>query len=320
MWRNNPIDIAISEARVLFPTITEPDVVLSLGTGYHVAKDVYMSDAFPAEATPLSSSPTITDSGGVNIGMATALQQPRGLWRSGFITRCLESFMSTMDGQKFYDLPNQWNRTAEGNEKRYFRLNVKLEGKTPALDDVSTMCPLKAATTKQHLESKSLEELAECLISTLFYFELISRPVRNRDHISCHGRILCIIGPGHNGNSDTLSKLLNTLTQQGSKFFVSHRPLPGVVNSPANIDPATKRFQIKVDLQVRDLDSAIPICLRIGDTNHSISRHRSISASPFTLNGLTASQGWDCHFGRADHGPTEPESITELVEIGRAHV
>lgn len=226
--------------------------------------------------------------------------------------------MSTMDGQKFYDLPNQWNRAADGNEKRYFRLNVKLQGKTPALDDVSTMYPLKVETTKQHLKSKSLDELAECLISTLFYFELTSRPIKNRDHISCYGRILCTIGPGHNGNSDTLLGLLNTLTQQGSKFFVNHRPLPGVINSPANIDPVTKRFQMKVDLRIRDLDSAIPICLRIGDTNNSTSRFRSISASPFTLNGLTAAQGWNSHFGRADHGPTEPEDVAELADCGRA--
>ncbi|KFY04385.1 hypothetical protein V491_09370, partial [Pseudogymnoascus sp. VKM F-3775] len=42
LWRNNPIDIAISEARALWPTIVEPDVVLSLGTGYQVDEDATM--------------------------------------------------------------------------------------------------------------------------------------------------------------------------------------------------------------------------------------------------------------------------------------
>ncbi|PQE17590.1 hypothetical protein CJF32_00010591 [Rutstroemia sp. NJR-2017a WRK4] len=206
LWRNNPIDIALSEARKLWPTITEPDIVLSLGTGYQVNEDAEMSDPSPTETSPLFSSPVIpTDLGRAEIAMATTLQdvqQPRGLWRSGFITRCLESFLSTMDGQKFYDLPNQWNRAAD-DMKRYFRLNVQLQGKTPALDDVV--------------------------------------------------------------------------------------------------------------LTVRDLQVLIPISLRFGNSNRSIIEGRNISASPFTVNGLLEAQGWNSSFGRADHGPTEPDDIARLT-------
>lgn len=90
-----------------------------------------------------------------------------------------------MDGQKFYDLPNQWNRAGDELKRRYFRLNVQLQGKTPALDDVSTMGPLKRETRKQHMSNESLDELIECLISTLFFFELSSRPIRHRGYISC---------------------------------------------------------------------------------------------------------------------------------------
>lgn len=268
------------------------------------------------EASPLFSSPaTPMDLGRAEIAMATALhdvQKPRGLWRSGFITRCLESFLSTMDGQKFYDLPNQWNRGADEINKRYFRLNVQLRGKIPALDDVSTMSPLKLETRKQHIKSRSLDELAECLISTLFYFELTSRPIRNRSHISCQGQILCIIGPARK-NDAKLQRLLNTLTEKGSKFYIAHRPLSGPINSLANIDPVTKHFRLKVELRVRDLGSLIPISLRLGNTNHSVSEGRNISASPFTVNGLLAAQGWESPFGRADHGPTEPRDVTRLT-------
>ncbi|KAH8587835.1 hypothetical protein B0O99DRAFT_583936 [Bisporella sp. PMI_857] len=262
LWRNNPIDIAISEARALWPTIVEPDVVLSLGTG-------------------------------------------------GFITRCLESFLSTMDGQKFYDLPNQWNRAADGMN-RYFRLNVQLEGKTPALDDVSTMSPLKSEARKQHTKNKSLDELAECLISTLFYFELTSRPIRNRSHFSCQGQILCIIEPSDK-EDDALQGLLDRLTEKGSRFYIAHRPLSGPINSLANVDPVTTHFRVKVELRVRDLDSLIPISLRLGNTNRSVGEGRNISASPFTVNGLSAAQGWENPFGRADHGPTEPDDAAGLA-------
>lgn len=241
--------------------------------------------------------------------MATALddvQQPRGLWRSGFITRCLESFLSSMDGQKFYDLPNQWNRATHETKKRYFRLNPQLQGKIPALDDVTTMCFLKQETKKQQMKSKSLDEITECLISTLFYFELTSRPIRNRGYTTCQGRILCIIGSGHD-EEDTLVRLLNKLSEKRSKFFVAHRPLSGAINSPANIDPVTKGFRIKVELKVRDLDSLFPVSLRLGNSNDSISEGRHVSASPFTLHGLLEAQEWASPFGRADHGPTEPD-------------
>ena len=217
-----------------------------------------------------------------------------------------------MDGQNFYDLPNQWNRAAGDITNRYFRLNTQLQGKTPALDDVSTMAPLKFETRKQHSKSKSLDELAECLISTLFYFELTSRPIKNRNHISCQGQILCIVGPGQNEHGK-LHRLLNSLTEDGSKFYVAHRPLPGPINSQSKIDPATKLFRVKVELTVRDLDSPIPISLRIGNNKQSMSEGQNISASPFTVNGLLEAQGWNNPFGRADHGPIEPNDITRLV-------
>lgn len=217
-----------------------------------------------------------------------------------------------MDGQKFYDLPNQWNRAASDITGRYFRLNTQLQGKTPALDDVSTMAPLKSETRKQQLKSKSLDELAECLISTLFYFELTSRPTKSKNHISCKGQILCIVGPGHNEHGK-LHRLLNSLAEDGSKFYVAHRPLPGPINSQAKIDPATNLFRVKVELRVRDFDSPVPISLRIGNNKQSMSEGQTISASPFTVNGLLEAQGWNNPFGRADHGPTEPKDLTRLV-------
>ncbi|KAK8900811.1 hypothetical protein QC760_010575 [Botrytis cinerea] len=305
LWRNNPTDIAIAEARALYPTIAEPDVVLSLGTGHQIDEDANVSSSFPTEASPLLSSPVVST--------ATTLHgvQPRGLWRSGFVTRCLESFLGTMDGQKFYDLPNQWNRTAGGTEERYFRFNTQLRGKAPDLDDVSTMPLLKFETRKQHLENGSLDELADSLISTLFYFELTSRPIKDRSSISCQGYILCIIDPDEE-EDNKLYTLLDGLAKEGSKFYVAHCPLLGPINSPTNIDPITKQFRVKVELKVRDLNSPIPISLQIGKSKQSIREGKNISASPFTINGLLKTQGWKNPFGHADHGPTDPDNLNRF--------
>ena len=107
LWRNNPIDIAISEARALWPTIAEPDLVLSLGTGYQADEDASTSEESPLEYQSVLASPDTFDRGEATTAPAIEdVQQPRGLWRSGFITRCFESFLSSIDGQKFYDLPN----------------------------------------------------------------------------------------------------------------------------------------------------------------------------------------------------------------------
>jgi hypothetical protein len=313
LWRNNPIDIAISEARALWPTIAEPDLVLSLGTGYQADEDASTSEESPLEYQSVPASPNTFDRGEAATAPAIEdVQQPRGLWRSGFITRCLESFLSTMDGQKFYDLPNQWNRACSEFTQRYFRLNIQLQGKTPALDDISNISPLKREARKQQMKNESLHELVECFIATLFYFELTSRPVRNRGHISCQGYIRCVICPGQGQRGTALEEFLNALTENGSKFYLSHRPISGAINSHKNIDPVTNRFRIKAEVQVRELDSAFPICLRLGYSKQPINGGRNISASPFTLDGLLEAQGWKNPFGRADHAPNEPDDVVNM--------
>jgi hypothetical protein len=49
LWRNNLIEIAISKARALWPTIAEPNLVLSLGTGYQADEDASTSEESPLE-------------------------------------------------------------------------------------------------------------------------------------------------------------------------------------------------------------------------------------------------------------------------------
>ena len=297
----------------MWPTIAEPDLVLSLETGYQADEDANASEGPLLEYQSLPPSPgTPTDFGRGEAVMTPALedvQQPRGLWRSGFITRCLESFLSTMDGQKFYDLPNQWNRACSELKQRYFRLNIQLQTKTPTLDDISSISPLKREARKQQMKNESLDELVECFIATLFYFELTSRPIRNRGHTSCQGFIRCVVCPGQGQQGAALQEFLNALTKNGSKFYLSHQPISGAINGPKNIDPVTKRFRIKVEVQVRALDSAFPICLPLGHTKQPINGGRNINASPFTLDGLLEAQGWKNPFGRADHAPNEPDGV-----------
>jgi hypothetical protein len=136
------------------------------------------------------------------------------------------------------------------------------------------------------MKSESLDELVECFIATLFYFELTSRPVWNWGHISCQWCIRCVICPGQGQRGAALEEFLNALIENGSRFYSSHRPISGAIYSHKKIDPVTNRFRIKAKVQVRALDSAFPIYLRLGYSKQPINGGRNISASLFTLNGL----------------------------------
>ncbi|KAH8798354.1 hypothetical protein F5884DRAFT_870284 [Xylogone sp. PMI_703] len=294
LWENNPVDIAISEARALWST--KIDLVLSLGTGYRVfnaAETDRMSPAQLEELRDLSIS-----SGNMRDAMiaSVALDARR---RQG--PRHRDQLKVPKEFIRYHtDSGKVGHQVHEIEKGRFFRLDVQLQGELPDLDDQEAR--------RQYVGSKALDDLTESLICTLFYFELTSRPIRNRGHISCQGQLLCIIGPEqHEGR--TLRRLLDRLTAKRSKFFVSHHALSGDVNDSANIDPSTKRFRIHVELIVPDSDALIPITLQIGNTTCSTNEGQNISASPFTLEALLEAQGWANPFGRANHGPIDPENI-----------
>ncbi|KAK5093232.1 hypothetical protein LTR70_004875 [Exophiala xenobiotica] len=159
MVHNNPVNIALWESRVLWPTITKPDVVLSLGT-------------CTREVTP---SPIVGT--------------PKLSIRDAFPFRIARTFWTSMDGQATWrDLMNRLDPEAQ---KDFFRLSIEYPGQEPAMDDHSAMDGLASAV---RLHAVGVMERAEVLMALLvssLFFELSSLPVVVGGRISCEGFIRC---------------------------------------------------------------------------------------------------------------------------------
>ncbi|KAF2113714.1 hypothetical protein BDV96DRAFT_601192 [Lophiotrema nucula] len=161
---------------------------------------------------------------------------------------------------------------------RYHRLSIAFGSTEPRLDDVDSIPELIARVRADKSLGESIDNVAHCLIASLFYFELDSLPEwRDGGHV-LNGRILCCIRPG----DAEFDELLMRLTGQAAKFHVNDGQLSGVVT-----------FGERVQIQVSE-EFTISMKLKDG-------KAYSISGSPFTVKSLVQAQGLDAHFGRADH-------------------
>ncbi|MCJ1473164.1 hypothetical protein MMC13_001815 [Lambiella insularis] len=143
---NNPVNLALWESRQIWPSISQPDLVLSLGTGTEIPKS--------------PSAPHF-----------------RHVFRDGFLPRIYRSFMSSLDGQ------NTWrdfvNHLDDESRRDYIRLNISLPTELLALDDESQMERLRQSVHLQFpLEQDDLETAFAIMVSR-FFFELDAIPERD---------------------------------------------------------------------------------------------------------------------------------------------
>ncbi|KAK2020383.1 FabD/lysophospholipase-like protein [Colletotrichum zoysiae] len=282
LWQNNPQRIGEAEARSSWPGNGLADVILSLGTGYYDS-----GPASPSEAgSPLS--PAVQ-------------KRPRRLF-GGIMTMLsyarsvLGVVDSFMDGEMTHNMCKQEDDRPE-TSRRLFRCNVKFGSQPPALDDVTALGRLQELTKAAYQDDPKVKKISVAMLSTLFYFELTTRPMRNRNGISCVGRIICDLEPG----SD-LDRFISSLVDEKAEFFVHGLAVPVQTQ---RIDYRTFRFEQCVSISVQHLDSPFPVSLRVSGLGRD-QTPGPISASPFTLRRLVDAQGWNNHFGRDDFGPTSP--------------
>lgn len=141
---NNPINIALWESRYIWPSITKPDVVLSLGTGHQ----------------ELSHSPVVST--------------PKPSVRDMFVFRLWRSFMASIDGQSVWrDL---MNRLDEQARRDFFRLTVCFSGPEPAPDDFTSMESLSLAVQIHPQGPEDRRRVMMALLISSLYFELDRAP------------------------------------------------------------------------------------------------------------------------------------------------
>ncbi|KAL9077890.1 MAG: hypothetical protein Q9157_003189 [Trypethelium eluteriae] len=154
---NNPINLALTEMRAIWPTSPCPDVVLSLGTGM------------------------------------TETQSPvaphfRHVLNDGFIPRLYRSFMSSFDGESVWrDLQNRLDERAK---RDYFRFNLEMKD-TPLIDDTSRMTEFRQSVSAQPATREHCHDVTIALLVSCFFFELEAVPCFDKGAYRCEGTVRC---------------------------------------------------------------------------------------------------------------------------------
>lgn len=208
---NNPVRIALSERLRNDPSLKDPDVVVSLGTG----------------APRISSSPRTTDF--------------RHVILDGYVPRLWRSYMSSFNGQKIWD--ELMNTVDERKRNDYIRLNPVLPTKEPAIDNTDRMHELRE--TVHVLEMYwECERTLYALFVTSFYFELI-RLERIREGLyRCYGTIRCRLS-----GKSILESLAKINVQ--NLIFSTDVEILGNYEGRADLCLLCFRYQKKVDFLVR---------------------------------------------------------------------
>ncbi|CUS07175.1 unnamed protein product [Tuber aestivum] len=218
LWENNPTSAALWESSHIWPNSSEPDLVLSLGTG----STLY---------TPHST-------GQCPVGPL----EPRGdgslVRGGGFLSRAYRSYMYLLDGEP------AWQKLLGGlplrRRARFYRLNVQIPGKEPGIDDTAEI-PQLCMTRPSNL---ALNAAAWAIIASLFYFELERPPVYGPWGYVCEGRILCRLGVVSQG------LILEGLERQQARFVRCGEPLTGEYGRTAHFTVVDLQVEVSIDLYV----------------------------------------------------------------------
>ncbi|EGX47261.1 hypothetical protein AOL_s00091g5 [Orbilia oligospora ATCC 24927] len=154
MSRNNPADIAECEARNIWSSPANIDLVVSLGTG--------------------------TTSQGGDVSSLS-------VWSQNFFTRLYRSLMHSLDGQKIWD--QFMSRVPSEISHKYHRLNPILRDKEPSLDDARKMGPLKQVAIRQAANDDTIDQLCAQIIASSFFFELSQLPIFQKGSYTCYGHL-----------------------------------------------------------------------------------------------------------------------------------
>ncbi len=151
LYHNNPIEIADIERKLIWPEMERqyPDIVLSLGTGFNPASKKAVLEAAPPP----------------RLGIVAHLRS--------LIQLAEDHIASSLDSEKRWN--SYWKTLglrSKQDQKRFRRLNPRLDYDPPQLDDVRAMANLQE-TVREFFQSESryIYDIAHQLVASCFYFE-----------------------------------------------------------------------------------------------------------------------------------------------------
>ncbi|RJE19000.1 hypothetical protein PHISCL_08662 [Aspergillus sclerotialis] len=156
---NNPVNVALFEAKHLWPNVANPDVVITLGTG--------------TETT----SPKVS--------------YFRNILLDGWIPRVYRSHKRSFDGRTTWKELKM--RLDDGLQEDYYRFDPFLSGGLPSMDDTDCMDSLSEQARTQRGEDHDGAALA--LLTACLFFQLDKAPTYKSGLYHCVGTIRCRAPP-----------------------------------------------------------------------------------------------------------------------------
>jgi hypothetical protein len=267
---NDPLISALSEMATTFPLVEEPDFMVSLGTGAPRTR---------------GDKPSMSVSG------------PLTLWKDGALPRLWRMFWERMRDRHV--------KRVFRTHPRYHRLDIEFDGEPPRLDDTKSICELQLKAQEDHSISKVIDNVAQCAIASLFYFELDSMPEGCNGEHTGTGTIFCSVRQ----SDPAFTLLLNQLSN--ATFYLNNCPIPGQIGDHSFICK-DGNFRKRVELS---LSGRFTISLKQGDAEPC-----NISGSPYLIDKLITAQGLDAHFGRAHHGKRKSLAECDLPARKRLRI
>ncbi|KAK6507817.1 hypothetical protein TWF481_006238 [Arthrobotrys musiformis] len=176
---NNPAGLAMNESKRIWELPKNLDILLSVGTGF-------MKSQAPVSLSSL---------------------------RNRSLVRIGRYFLASLCGESTWHNVQAVAADHDQYKGKLRRVNIELQNNEASIDDPSIMEPLISKTNQILRDSAQINEIANILASSQFYFEL-DHAVRRGGRIQCIGRILSRLGAGSTSLIEFTRKIEN------SQFFV----------------------------------------------------------------------------------------------------
>ena len=150
IYHNNPVHVADTERKLLWPSLSNehPDLVVSIGTSYKSCKN------------------SIVDMKSVPLPSKGVVSHGKSLFKIA-----VDHFASALDSEKTWHSYLGILEPAPSHRHRYVRLNPQLDQEPPALDRVESMKTLQALSRADMSENPTIPKVANQLVASSFYFE-----------------------------------------------------------------------------------------------------------------------------------------------------
>lgn len=233
----------------------------------------------------------------INIGSGqqakSSTTNPRGLlsgvmgaYRTSAFARIVSAYEWLLNGLSYWESYTGSMKQSSELRERCVRLDTPIL--QARLDDATAVPELKATVHSDMLLSKTIDDLADRIVASLFYFELESIPDHSYGNVEVKGRILCLRRSG----DAALPLVVEKLRNHQVRFSINNK----VLGSDLLKWALDEKGDFSVPTENLVTGQELSVSLRWPD-----GRCYPVSGSPFLVPNLVVLQGLDAPFGLPDH-------------------